>query len=157
MTDPVSNDEPAPPWVIDAVQAIIVHAVDNDSDEVADLLQRIGECGVHVMFGACATFAEAIAYMSGIREAEKRAPGGHLALEVQDGVPDNDPGLFAARFVTCYANRDLATAHALYAAAWNAGQEHWADCILSLVAMVGAAGRDKLARNKAERNPQEKP
>ncbi|MFC5072845.1 hypothetical protein ACFPN0_14935 [Kitasatospora cinereorecta] len=129
---------PDPKVILEA----LAYGVAGDLQRGLDTLQPIVDAGPHSVYALLGSLAETAS-----REArEANGPGTWYGIELEgpDGPENIDvlppPVMFAARFITAWANRDQDAAHALFRAvaepADRDGTDALADCITAVYAMA---------------------
>lgn len=151
----MTTDEPDLDWLQEIVEEVILLATDRKAEEICDRLETIGtRGGAAGMFSACYAWASAAGILSGLAETVERTHADGVGMMSLTGKPIDEtaPDTFAARFLTCAVNGDVETAHALFDASWQSGNDerHQRD-VIALVAMVGDFGRLKEAEVAEQR------
>jgi len=120
------------------VEDVLRHTLDGEPARAAAVLDRIGEHGDGAdMYGVCCAAAEVgrAALLTLFPDAGT-ADGDMWSLEGAADQLDDPHRLFAARFLTAYANGDAPTGLALFLAAHQAGPQSRTESVCALLAHV---------------------
>jgi hypothetical protein len=109
-------------WMTDAVMRVLGHAAFDEMSEAATWVDRIAtERGTAGMFSLCYAMAQVVMQFgldvetpgAGFTAPTLIGPSGQQ-IAPEDAPPEARPATWAVRFVSAYANRDAATANALF-------------------------------------------
>lgn len=134
------------PIVTERLVEAVAHWTEGRHDEAQEILADLARAGTpSLMYGV----ATGLAVMAKAALVKMHGLDGETASWIiltpdgsrpEDSIPS--PHLFAARFITAFANGDSATTLALYGAAFTAPDpELWPACMQMLLAATGEAVR----------------
>lgn len=143
------DQDDLPGWLSEAVLEVFFAAVDRDPERAGQAMRRIGELGPAACYAACAGWASLACQCAGY---DQMASNEQAIIGSEGPVDEDDPNLWAARFVTCHANQDRDMQMALFLAGMARGDEWLSRASVALVGMAGDLGRQQRRTRAARAN-----